>query len=437
MTRLISALSQAASLASLAMLFPATIAGAAEAAGTDAKGDSMTYRQAKEFLAKHTKVIELTHGAARVAICPEYQGRVMTSTCDGEDGRSLGWINRAFIEAGKPNPQFNNYGGEDRIWLSPEGGQFSLWFAPGAKQELANWYTPPAMNDGAFQVVASDANPVIDAPNRPAFCRMERAMQLTNAAKTEFGLVASRTIRLLESGDFATCFGGEAQSALAEGKLHLVGFQSENSITNRGAAMKKDGGLVSIWILGMMVSGPETVVIVPYRSGDESTLGPVVKGDYFGPVPPERLKITPAAILFRGDSHYRSKIGVSQRRVKPIAGSIDFQAGVLTLVNFDMPADPADHLYTNNAWEVPQAHPFVGDALNSYNDGPPGAGRAPLGAFYEVESLSPAAELAHGQSLAHHHRTFHIQGDLAALARLAKITLGVDLDSVRKEMLGE
>ncbi|HEV2972613.1 MAG TPA: DUF6786 family protein [Pirellulales bacterium] len=428
MTRLIGTFSHAAALASLAILFPAAIAGAAEPAGTDAKGDSMTYRQAKEFLAKHTKVIELIDGAARVAICPEYQGRVMTSTCDGEDGRSLGWINRAFIEAGQKNAQFNNYGGEDRIWLSPEGGQFSLWFAPGAKQELANWYTPPAMNDGAFQVASSPTDPV---------CRMERSMRLANAAKTEFDLAANRNVRLLGINDFGASFGPDAQSALAEGKLHAVGFESDNSVTNRGPAMKRDGGLVSIWILGMMVSGPETVIVVPYRSGDESKLGPVVKADYFGLVPPERLKVTPAAILFRGDSHYRAKIGVSQRRVKPIAGSIDFQAGVLTLVNFDMPANPADHLYMNNAWEVPQKHPFVGDALNSYNDGPPGAGRAPLGAFYEVESLSPAAELAPGQSLKHHHRTFHVQGDLAALARLAKITLGVDLASVRKEMLGK
>ena len=54
-----------------------------------------------------------------------------------------------------------------------------------------------------------------------------------------------------------------------------------------------------------------------------------------------------------------------------------------------------------------------------------------------LESLSPAAELAKGQSLTHHHRTFHIQGDMPALARLAKITLGVDLEKVRQEMLSK
>lgn len=400
----------------------------------------MTYRQAKEFLAKHTKVVELTDGAARVLICPEYQGRVMTSTCSGEDGASLGWINRRFIEEGKPNRQFNNYGGEDRIWLSPEGGQFSLWFAPGAKQEFANWYTPSALNDGAFEPAEFSPRTINASPNSNStsipptgVLELKRQMNLTNTAKAKFQLDVHRNIQLLSANDFAKPFGAEAQALLTADKLKWVGFQTGNVIVNSGPPMKKESGLVSIWILSMMNSSPETVIIVPYRGGGEGERGPVVKADYFGPVPPERLKITPEAILFRGDSHYRSKIGVSQRRVKPMAGSIDFQAGVLTLVSFDMPADPVERLYLNNAWDLPQKNPFVGDVLNSYNDGPP----ASLGAFYEIESLSPAAELAKGQSLAHHHRTFHIQGDIAALARLAKITLGVDLGKVRQEMLGK
>lgn len=389
----------------------------------------MTYRQARDFLAKHTKVLELTtatNNLSRVLVCPEYQGRVMTSTCSGEDGASLGWINRKFIEEGKPNAQFNNYGGEDRIWLSPEGGQFSLWFANGAKQELANWYTPPAMNEGAFAVESSA---------RSYLASLHREMKLSNTAKTSFDLDVKRSITLLDGEKFGDAFGADARKVLADAKLKLVGFESANAITNRGAPMTKAGGLVSIWILSMMNSSPETVIIVPYRSGSESELGPVVKADYFGSVPPERLKVTPEAILFRGDSQYRSKIGTSQRRVKPMAGSIDYQAGVLTLVSFDVPSNPAEHLYLNNSWVLPQEKPFTGDVFNSYNDGPPGAGRPPLGAFYEIESLSPAAELAKGQSLSHHHRTFHIQGDMNSLAKLAKLTLGVDLDKVRNEML--
>ena len=411
------------------VLFTASAAPADEPKGEERATTAMTYREAKEFLAKHTKVVELTDGkGAGVIICPEYCGRVMTSTCNGEAGRSLGWFHRSYIEAGKHDPHFNNFGGEDRLWLAPEGGQFSLWFKHDEKQELANWFTPPAFDDGAFEAVSAPTDPVY---------RLKRQMKLTNAANTEFQLDASRDIRLLDADAFGKLFGAEAQAALGDGKLKLVGYESANTITNRGAALKKETGLVSIWILGMFMPGPETVIIIPYRGGDEAELGPVVKDDYFGKVPAERLHITPEAILFRGDGQNRGKIGTSQRRAKPVAGSIDYQAGVLTLVSFDLPEKPTEQLYLNNAWSLPQEKPFVGDPFNSYNDGPPGPGKPPLGPFYEIETLSPAAELAAGASLTHHHRTFHIGGDLPALARLAKATLGVDLDAVKKEALGD
>ena len=78
------------------------------------------------FLAKHgaLKVLSAPNGA-KVAISSSYQGRVMTSAL-GPGGQSLGFINRQFIEAGKTATQFDNYGGEDRFWLGPEGGQYGL-----------------------------------------------------------------------------------------------------------------------------------------------------------------------------------------------------------------------------------------------------------------------------------------------------------------------
>lgn len=395
----------------------------------EGKGDSMTYREAKGFLEKHTKVLELTSkdGQARVAVCPEWQGRVMTSTCGGLDGLSFGFLNRPFIEAGKPNRQFNNYGGEDRLWLSPEGGQFSLWFKPGVAQTIDNWFTPPAMNEGPFEVVSAAGEPV---------CRMTRRMQLENASATCFDLGVTRAVRLLDAADLRTLFGESAARQMSQAGVRCVAYETANTIANQGEAMTKDKGLVSIWMLGMLNSGPETVVIVPYKPGDESRLGPVVRSDYFGVVPPERLKVLPEAILFLGDGNYRSKIGTSQRRAKNVLGSIDFQAGVLTLVHFTMPDDPTQHPYMNNLWQVPQAEPYVGDVANSYNDGPLGPGKPGLGPFYEIESLSPAAALKPGESLSHCHRTIHVQADMPILARLAREVLGVDLETVRKAMFG-
>jgi hypothetical protein len=183
----------------------------------------------------------------------------------------------------------------------------------------------------------------------------------------------------------------------------------------------------------MMNAGPQSIILVPYKPGPDEQLGPEVKSDYFGAVPADRLKVTPEAVLFRADNHFRSKIGVSQRRARNVLGSIDFQGGVLTLVSFTMPEDPTKHDYINNMWEVPQAKPYVGDVANAYNDGPNDLGQQ-MGAFYEIESVSPAPTLNTGESLKHCHRTVHVQADPQTLRQLAKEILGVDLDAVRQAM---
>ena len=395
------------------------------------KGKAMSYGEAREFLAKRTKVIELTNdNGARVAVTPEWQGRVMTSTCDGPDGTSFGFINRKYIheniDAGKENPHFNNIGAEERLWLCPEGGQYSLWFKHGAKQELANWFTPPAFNVGAWKVTAATKDSV----------EMAVPMKFENTAETTFSLDVSRKVHLLSADDFEKLFGAAAANMAAEPGVKMVAYETTNQITNRGDDFSKEKGLCSIWILGMMNVGPQTIIMVPYKPGPESKLGKVVESSYFGKVPADRLKVTPEAVLFRADGKYRSKIGTSQQRARNVLGSIDFEGGVLTLVNFTMPDDPTKTNYVNNLWKVPQEHPFNGDVANSYNDGPNDLG-APSSMFYEIESIAPALVLKTGESLSHSHRTIHIKADMDTLRKLAKETLGVDLDAVRKAMLSE
>jgi hypothetical protein len=399
------------------------------ALAADTKGKTMNYGETVEFLKKHTKIVELTDGDARVAICPEWQGRVMTSTCGGTAGQSFGFVNDDFINAGKPNPHFNNFGGEERLWLSPEGGQFSLWFAPGKlgkEQNLDNWFTPPAFNEGAWNVLISAGGP-IEMTAAP--------MKLQNTTGTQFQFDVTRKIHLLGSVELKRLLGESAAAQAAAPGIKCVAYETDNKLTNRGDAMTREKGLVSIWMLGMMNAGPETVVIVPYKPGGEAELGPIVKSDYFGAVPEERLKTLPEAVLMRADGNYRAKIGVSQRRVRNVAGSIDFQNHVLTLVSFSMPADPTKEPYMSNQWGGPLAEPYRGDVMNSYNDGPPAPGKKGMGPFYEIESLSPARELKTGQSLSHKHATIHIQADMPVLAALAKGVLGVDLEKVKSTML--
>ena len=81
-------------------------------------------------------------GKAKVALVPAWQGRVMTSTMGGDTGPSFGWINRELIASGKILPHMNAFGGEDRFWLGPEGGQFSIFFAKGVPFDLEHWFTP-------------------------------------------------------------------------------------------------------------------------------------------------------------------------------------------------------------------------------------------------------------------------------------------------------
>jgi len=384
------------------------------------KSNRPTYSQDVAFLKRHTSVVELSGGGARVAVCPEYQGRVMTSTCTGPQGPSHGWVNRDFIAAGKPSLVFNNYGGEDRFWLAPEAGQFAFYFHAGKPQVLDNWYTDPALNEGAFQ-----------EQNAPDHVRLTRRLQLKNYSGTPFDLEVVRDVRLLDKARFAELFGAPAAKAL--GAAALVGFETDNTVTNRGPALSDKGGLFSIWTLGQFTPGPRVAVIVPYVAGDEAQLGPVVTSDYFGPVPADRLQVTPQAVLFRVDGKFRSKLGLSPQRAQGIAGSIDFDQGVLTLVSQSLPPDPAKLPWVNNSWVLPQEHPFVGDAFNSYNDGSGDEGK-PREAFYELETLSPTKKLATGESLRHAHRTFHVQGDLPTLSAVAKAALGIDLETVRKAM---
>src|SRR5688500_1395122 len=112
------------------------------------------------FLRQHTEVIVLSDasGAAQVVVAPEYQGRVMTSTTGGADAPSFGWIGRAAISARQRQPHINVFGGEDRFWLGPEGGQFSLYFKRGDPFDLDHWQVPDAIDWGKWDVDNRSAN---------------------------------------------------------------------------------------------------------------------------------------------------------------------------------------------------------------------------------------------------------------------------------------
>ncbi|MBS0612517.1 MAG: hypothetical protein JSS24_05030, partial [Proteobacteria bacterium] len=111
--------------------------------GSSAIADE-TFQDDVGFLRKHVQVIVLSdaQGRAKIALVPAWQGRVMTSTARGDAGPGFGWVNRELVASGRLDPHINVFGGEDRIWLGPEGGQFSIFFAQDAPFDLDHWFVP-------------------------------------------------------------------------------------------------------------------------------------------------------------------------------------------------------------------------------------------------------------------------------------------------------
>ncbi len=378
-----------------------------------------TFGDDLEFLKQHTDVIVLAdaEGKAQVAVVPAWQGRVMTSTADGAAGASFGWINRELIASGQIKAHMNAYGGEERFWMGPEGGQFSIFFAQGAEFNLDDWQTPAVIDTEPFEIVSQT--------NTTATFR--RLTRLTNYSGTTFDIQINRSVKLLPAESHASALGVDIGKT-----IRAVVFQTDNSITNKGAkAWTKQTGLLSIWMLGMFNPSDETTVVIPFEPGPDSELGPKVNDEYFGKVPADRLIVKDDVLFFSCDGQYRSKIGLSPKRAKPILGSYDAAGRILTIVQYTRPEGATD--YVNSMWEL-QDKPFAGDVVNSYNDGPPEPGAKPLGPFYELETSSPAAQLKPGETLSHMHRTFHLQGPEKDLDAVARATLGVSLDEIKSAM---
>jgi len=371
------------------------------------------------FLRAHTDVVVLKDrsGKGQVAVLPKLQGRVMTSTASDPNGLSFGWINRELVASGKFIEHMNGFGGEDRFWLGPEGGQFSICFEKGVPFDLEHWFTPASIDTESWTLASQSAHSA----------KLQKTIQVKNYSGTVFDLRVDREIRVLDRGAALEMLGVTAGPG-----VEMVAFESNNKIVNTGSqTWTKETGLLSIWILGMFNPSPETTIVVPFKPGTEGELGPVVNDAYFGKVPEDRLVIQEGVLFFSADGTYRSKIGLSPQRAMKVAGSYDAVHRVLTVVQYNKPEDAVD--YVNSMWQL-QEQPFKGDVVNSYNDGPASPGAKPMGPFYELETSSPAAALTPGGSIVHTHRTFHFVGEESQLDAIAKTTLGVGIAEIKSAL---
>lgn len=378
---------------------------------------SGTYDYDLAFMKKYQETVVLSdsQGKSQVIIVPGWQARVMTSTANGRDGFSYGWINYKLIGSGEKSEHINAYGGEERIWLGPEGGQFSVYFAKGVKQEFSNWYVPGELDTVGFDLVAKNKT-------KASFTKQ---FSLTNYSATRLDIGIERTIDLLDNTTIDSALGFAVPDS-----VNGVAYQTDNILVNKGEkAWTAETGMLSIWMLSMLNPSPGVTIFIPYREGDEKQLCKIVNDDYFGKVPADRLIIDKGIIYFKADGKYRSKIGIRPQRAMNFSGSYDAQHKALTLLWSDLPMGRTD--YVNSKWEI-QKEPFSGDAINAYNDGPIEDGTQ-MGPFYELESSSPAANLKPGEKLLHRQRIFHFEGSDAQLSLITEKIFGIKLAEVKEK----
>ncbi len=363
-----------------------------------------------EFLKKYLKVVELVNESSRLIVIPEYQGRVMTSSSSGMNGYSNGWINHNLIASLKVLDDFNPVGGEERIWLGPEGGQYSLYFESGASFKSGKWIVPAAFDREPFKV---------DSLN-PVSVILSRKAELKNYSGTVFDIKITRKVTLLNRSQI-----NDIIKIKYNKSIKAVAYQSDNKLENIGDnSWNREKGALSIWMLTMLNASPYVTVVFPYKKGD---YGKIVKDNYLGEIPGNRLNIGESAVFFLTDAKFRSKIGMSPQRALPFMGSYDEKNNILSIVEYQLPPDNKE--YVNSALEI-QEHPFSGDVINSYNDGPKKDGTQ-MGQYYELEDSSPAAFLKPGEQMVHTQRIYHFQGREKDLNALAISMLNVSIKEIK------
>lgn len=367
------------------------------------------------FLRRHDDgVVVLSNEGelSKVVVSPKYQAKVFTSTADGDGGKSFGWINYKAFTA-PTDAHMNAYGGENRFWLGPEGGVFSLFFPKGAPMDFAHWKTPAPVDTEPWTITLQRNNAV----------HLQKDMNLVNYQGTELKLTADREISILTGSKIA----GEVGVALDK-DVKAVGYLAVNTITNKGATeWNGKTGVPCIWMLDMFNPSSKTTIVIPYNGNVADTSSKIATTDYFGPISSDRVKWRNGVLYFKADGKSRGKLGIAPKRAKPTAGSWDAANGVLTVTMFDVDTEGN---YLNQEWKTDKP-PFSGDAVNAYNDGPLADG-SQMGPFYEIESVSPAAFLKPGSALTHNHQVFHFTGVKTKLDAIAKKVFGVSLDEIEK-----
>lgn len=367
------------------------------------------------YLSGKDKVIVLKSSdeKSQLILSAKYQGKVFTSTVNGTNGKSLGFVNyKAFCTEGQ-DKHANLYGGENRLWIGSEGGRFSIFFEPGDKQIYDNWHTPAAFDTEEWKIKDQSSKMV----------SFEKEMSVTNYLGKRLNLIVDRNISLLTDAEISQELGIQLQNG-----INKIAYRTSNVVTNQNDfEWTAQTGTICVWILDMFNSSDSAFSIIPYRKGNEIQLGKIATTDYFGEIPADRIKNVNGLIYFKTDGKLRKKIGINAHRTNSLVGNYDPEMNRLTIVSFDV---DKNKMYLNQEWN-PDKDPLKGDVLNAYNDGPLEDG-SQMGPFLEIESCSPAALLKPGEKLAHMHNVFHFVGTDEELSIISQRLFGVSVQEMKQ-----
>src|SRR5699024_9230814 len=226
-----------------------------------------------QFLKKQDSslvVLKNEAGSAQVIVSPKYQAKVFTSTANGLSGHSFGWVHYPAF-SGAIDSHMNAYGGENRFWLGPEGGIYSLFFKPNTKMVFDNWHTPPAYDSESWS---------LSSQKKGHSVTMHKDMNLLNYRGTNLSISVDRKISLLSEGEIK-----QALNISADDSVAMVGYETDQSITNTGDfAWTEKTGMPCIWILDMFTPSPSVVIAIPFHPFKDTSKR-VATTDYFGDIP--------------------------------------------------------------------------------------------------------------------------------------------------------
>ncbi len=354
--------------------------------------------------AEVSDLVVLSSGNSKISVSPSYQGRVFTSSTNGWDGESRGWINWKLLEEGNSDKTMTYLGGESRLWFAPEFGKFSIFHKPGDSLTPKAMRPPKGLEETLFQLVEKDSTSIT----------VKGDVEISNYQGFNFQLSVDRHIRLLSKEDIQ-----HQLDIVIDETTDYVGFNAYSVITNKGADWETDKGLIGIWELGCNLTSVDNKVIIPL-SGGKGKVTP-----YFGDLTLDRVQIKEDVVYFKSDASYLNKIGIPPSHSKNVMGSYSLSKQLLSIVVFKftkgaryMSSDP-----------IGITDPYKGDVINIFN-GEVIPAENHNWPFFEFESSSEAKALKNGESLSHYQTTFHFEGDFNNLNKIAKGVLGVDLKNI-------